>query len=153
MRLLLKRNCLTARDLLRQELRASDKERKIIEAEGGKGQGGDTACLRSFLIKRSYSFLFKGRLLVQKSPGKKGRQRRYWRGVPSIVLIRPQHGKSSPKMWSSAGQAALSISLSSCRSPVLSPLFLPLSCQGHLGESPRAQKGPLNPSQTPERSG
>lgn len=72
MRLLLKRNCLTARDLLCQELRASDKERKIIEAEGGKGQGGDTACLRSFLIKRELQLFIQRQAVGSEKPGKEG---------------------------------------------------------------------------------
>lgn len=142
MRLLLNRSCLTALDLFCQELRASDKERKIIEAEGGEGQGGDTACLRSFLIKRSYSFLFKGRLLVQKSPGKKERRRRYWRGVPSIVLTRPQAWEEPPQTVEISPGKQL---LASLPPPVDQLSSLPLSffpARGTWVNHPEPKRGP-----------
>lgn len=124
------------------------KERRI-ETEGGKVQGGDTACLRSFLLKRSYNFLFEGWLSVQESPAEEERQGR----------IRWGGGRLHPTFWpdgweESRACGAPAQGVGSCpasQGPAfLFPPSLPLSCQGHLDESPRAAEVALK---SPSRRG
>ena len=81
--------------------------------------------LKKLPHKKELQLFIQRQLLVQKSPGKKEKQRRYWRGVPSIVLTISQAWEEPPQNVELSLVQQLSASPSSCRPAVLSSPFLP----------------------------
>lgn len=127
------------------------KERRI-ETEGGKVQGGDTACLRSFLLKRSYNFLFEGWLSVQESPAEEERQGRIrWGGgdfTPRSGQTdgkSPEHVELQPRVWAPAPPPKGQLSFS------LLPSLFP--AKGTWMNHQEQQKWPLNHPQGEEVGG